>query len=122
MMSSTNCPDTKSVSATNNKHNADSKQAGHQTSTESWQTRRAVACISRVLGGGINRSDQVVLETRALMVVSTKNFRRWNSKVNVSANLITSVTEFPLVKSCKNQEAVCFCRCLKIWTGIQKVY
>lgn len=35
-----------------------SKEAGHQTSAESWGTGRAVARIPRVRGGGTHRSGQ----------------------------------------------------------------
>jgi large subunit ribosomal protein L4e len=35
------------------------REAGHQTSAESWGTGRAVARIPRVSGGGTSRSGQV---------------------------------------------------------------
>ncbi|XP_073819893.1 large ribosomal subunit protein uL4-like [Musca autumnalis] len=62
---------------------AANEKAGHQISVESWDISSAVACIPRVCGGGIHRSGQVLLVTRAVMAASTKTFRSWNRKVNI---------------------------------------
>ncbi|OAD56558.1 60S ribosomal protein L4 [Eufriesea mexicana] len=82
-----------------------SKEAGHQTSAESWGTGRAVARIPRVRGGGTHRSGQ-----------------------GAFGHMIQEVPEFPLVVSDKIQEynktkqAVIFLRRIKAWNDIQKVY
>ena len=44
------------------------KEAGHQTSAESWGTGRAVARIPRVRGGGTHRSGQGAFGTCAAEV------------------------------------------------------
>lgn len=64
-----------------------SKEAGHQTSAESWGTGRAVARIPRVRGGGTHRSGQGAFGNMCRggrMFAPTKVFRRWHRKVNVA--------------------------------------
>jgi large subunit ribosomal protein L4e len=63
------------------------KDAGHQTSAESWGTGRAVARIPRVRGGGTHRSGQGAFGNMCRgghMFAPTKTFRRWHRKVNVA--------------------------------------
>merc|ERR1712121_199588 len=64
-----------------------SKRAGHQTSAESWGTRRAVARIPRVRGGGTHRSGQGAFGNMCRggrMFAPTKTCRRWHRKINVN--------------------------------------
>jgi len=64
-----------------------SKEAGHQTSAESWGTGRAVARIPRVRGGGTHRSGQGAFGNMCRggrMFAPTKTWRRWHRKVNVA--------------------------------------
>lgn len=61
------------------------KDAGHQTSAESWGTGRAVARIPRVRGGGTHRSGQGAFGNMCRgghMFAPTKVYRRWHRKVN----------------------------------------
>jgi len=106
-----------------------SREAGHQTSAESWGTGRAVARIPRVRGGGTHRSGQGAFGNMCRggrMFAPTRTWRRWHRRVNrnqkryaiVSAiaasavpavvmskgHLIQEVPEFPLVVSDKIQE------------------
>nr|CAG4645606.1 EOG090X0822 [Lynceus sp. MCZ IZ 141354] len=105
------------------------KEAGHQTSAESWGTGRAVARIPRVRGGGTHRSGQGAFGNMCRggrMFAPTKAWRRWHRRVNVNqkryalvsaiaasgvpalvmskGHLITETPEFPLVVSDKVQE------------------
>merc|ERR1711872_783485 len=64
-----------------------SRKAGHQTSTESWGTGRAVARIPRVRGGGTHRSGQAAYGNMCRggrMFAPTKTWRRWHRKINVN--------------------------------------
>jgi len=64
-----------------------SKDAGHQTSAESWGTGRAVARIPRVRGGGTHRSGQGAFGNMCRggrMFAPTKTWRRWHRRVNVT--------------------------------------
>lgn len=64
-----------------------SKEAGHQTSAESWGTGRAVARIPRVRGGGTHRSGQGAYGNMCRggrMFAPTKVYRRWHRRVNVA--------------------------------------
>lgn len=106
-----------------------SKEAGHQTSAESWGTGRAVARIPRVRGGGTHRSGQGAFGNMCRggrMFGPIRVWRRWHRKVNrnqrryavVSAiaasgvpalvmskgHSVNEVPEFPLVVSDKVQE------------------
>lgn len=106
-----------------------SREAGHQTSAESWGTGRAVARIPRVRGGGTHRSGQGAFGNMCRggrMFAPIRVWRRWHRKVNrnqrryaiVSAiaasgvpslvmskgHQIQEVPEFPLVVSDKIQE------------------
>ncbi|XP_054161959.1 60S ribosomal protein L4-A-like [Oppia nitens] len=106
-----------------------SREAGHQTSAESWGTGRAVARIPRVRGGGTHRSGQGAFGNMCRggrMFAPIRVWRRLHRKVNrnqrryaiVSAiaasgvpsvvmskgHLIEEVPEFPLVVSDKIQE------------------
>ncbi|KAJ8874605.1 hypothetical protein PR048_025471 [Dryococelus australis] len=63
------------------------KDAGHQTSAESWGTGRAVARIPRVRGGGTHRSGQGAFGNMCRggrMFAPTKQWRRWHRKINVN--------------------------------------
>ncbi|XP_064463739.1 large ribosomal subunit protein uL4-like [Ornithodoros turicata] len=63
-----------------------SKEAGHQTSAESWGTGRAVARIPRVRGGGTHRSGQGAFGNMCRggrMFAPTKVYRRWHRHINV---------------------------------------
>jgi len=64
-----------------------SKEAGHQTSAESWGTGRAVARIPRVRGGGTHRSGQGAYGNMCRggrMFAPTRVWRRWHRRVNVA--------------------------------------
>jgi len=61
------------------------KDAGHQTSAESWGTGRAVARIPRVRGGGTHRSGQGAFGNMCRsgrMFAPTKTWRRWHRAIN----------------------------------------
>lgn len=63
------------------------RDAGHQTSAESWGTGRAVARIPRVRGGGTHRSGQGAFGNMCRgghMFAPTKVYRRWHRKVSVN--------------------------------------
>ncbi|KAJ9601833.1 hypothetical protein L9F63_000015, partial [Diploptera punctata] len=63
------------------------KDAGHQTSAESWGTGRAVARIPRVRGGGTHRSGQGAFGNMCRggrMFAPTKPWRRWHRRINVN--------------------------------------
>jgi large subunit ribosomal protein L4e len=63
------------------------REAGHQTSAESWGTGRAVARIPRVRGGGTHRSGQGAFGNMCRggrMFAPTQTYRRWHRKVNVA--------------------------------------
>jgi large subunit ribosomal protein L4e len=106
-----------------------SREAGHQTSAESWGTGRAVARIPRVRGGGTHRSGQGAFGNMCRggrRFAPTRVWRRWHRKINrnqrryalVSAiaasgvpalvmskgHAIEEVPEFPLVVSDKIEE------------------
>ncbi|XP_066990945.1 large ribosomal subunit protein uL4 [Anabrus simplex] len=105
------------------------KDAGHQTSAESWGTGRAVARIPRVRGGGTHRSGQGAFGNMCRggrMFAPTKPWRRWHRKINVNqkryaivsaiaatgvpalvmskGHMIQDVPELPLVVDDKIQE------------------
>ncbi|XP_046996586.1 60S ribosomal protein L4 isoform X2 [Schistocerca americana] len=105
------------------------KDAGHQTSAESWGTGRAVARIPRVRGGGTHRSGQGAFGNMCRggrMFAPTKPWRRWHRKINVNqkryavvsaiaatgvpalvmskGHMIQEVPEIPLVVEDKIQE------------------
>merc|ERR1712088_434934 len=63
------------------------RDAGHQTSAESWGTGRAVARIPRVRGGGTHGSGQGAFGNMCRgghMFAPTKVYRRWHRKVSVA--------------------------------------
>merc|ERR1712158_241149 len=63
------------------------RDAGHQTSAESWGTGRAVARIPRVRGGGTHRSGQGAFGNMCRgghMFAPTKVYRRWHRRENES--------------------------------------
>merc|ERR1711884_722736 len=63
------------------------RDAGHQTSAESWGTGRAVARIPRVRGGGTHRSGQGAFGNMCRgghMFAPTRVYRRWHRRVNVA--------------------------------------
>merc|ERR1712020_86986 len=63
------------------------RDAGHQTSAESWGTGRAVTRIPRVRGGGTHRSGQGAFGNMCRgghMFAPTKVYRRWHRRVNVA--------------------------------------
>merc|ERR1712038_1205138 len=63
------------------------RDAGHQTSAESWGTGRAVARIPRVRGGGTHRSGQGAFGNMCRggrMYAPTKTYRRWHRRVNIN--------------------------------------
>jgi len=71
------------------------KEAGHQTSAESWGTGRAVARIPRVRGGGTHRSGQGAFGNMCRggrMFAPTKVFRRWHRRVNVAQKRYATVS------------------------------
>merc|ERR1712072_193535 len=63
------------------------KDAGHQTSAESWGTGRAVARIPGVPGGGTHRAGQGAFGNMCRggrMFNPTKTWRKWHRKINVN--------------------------------------
>merc|ERR1712141_731262 len=75
------------VAKNNRQAYAVNRDAGHQTSAESWGTGRAVARIPRVRGGGTHRSGQGAFGNMCRgghMFAPTKVYRRWHRKVNVA--------------------------------------
>merc|ERR1712164_174948 len=63
------------------------KDAGHQTSAESWGTGRAVARIPRVPGGGNHRAGQAAFGNMCRggrMFNPTKTWRKWHRKINTN--------------------------------------
>lgn len=106
-----------------------SKDAGHQTSAESWGTGRAVARIPRVRGGGTHRSGQGAFGNMCRggrMFAPTKPWRRWHRHININqkryalvsaiaasgvpalvmskGHMVQDVPELPLVVEDKVQE------------------
>lgn len=106
-----------------------SKDAGHQTSAESWGTGRAVARIPRVRGGGTHRSGQGAFGNMCRggrMFAPTKPWRRWHRRININqkryalvsaiaasgvpalvmskGHLVQDIPELPLVVEDKVQE------------------
>ncbi|ELK29959.1 60S ribosomal protein L4 [Myotis davidii] len=72
------------LSKNNRQPYAVSELAGHQTSTASWSTGRAVARIPRVRGGGTHRSGFWKYVCGGHMFASTKTWRRWHRRVNTT--------------------------------------
>merc|ERR1712241_342657 len=73
------------IAKTHRQAYAVSKEAGHQTSAESWGTGRAVARIPRVRGGGTHRSGQGAYGNMCRsgrMFAPTKTWRKWHRRVN----------------------------------------
>merc|ERR1712210_311162 len=71
------------------------RDAGHQTSAESWGTGRAVARIPRVRGGGTHRSGQAAFGNMCRggrMFAPTKQWRRWHRKVGVAQKRYATVS------------------------------
>merc|ERR1719434_514612 len=71
------------------------KDAGHQTSAESWGTGRAVARIPRVPGGGTHRAGQAAFGNMCRgggMFCPTKTWRRWHRRVPVGQKRHAVVT------------------------------
>merc|ERR1719223_2709321 len=63
------------------------RNAGHQTSAESWGTGRAVSRIPRVGGGGTSRSGQGAFGNMCRggrMFAPTKTWRKWHRKINTT--------------------------------------
>merc|ERR1711997_1360534 len=63
------------------------RDAGHQTSAESWGTGRAVARIPRVRGGGTHRSGQAAFGNMCRggrMFAPLKTWRRWHKRCNIN--------------------------------------
>merc|ERR1711971_311105 len=113
------------------------RDAGHQTSAESWGTGRAVARIPRVRGGGTHRSGQAAFGNMCRggrMFAPTKTWRRWHRKINInqrryaltSAIAATGVPALVLSDKVeeikKTKEAVQVLKKLKAWSDIEKVY
>merc|ERR1712045_568313 len=71
------------------------RDAGHQTSAESWGTGRAVARIPRVRGGGTSRSGAAAFGNMCRggrMFNPNKTWRRWFRKVNVTQRRYATVS------------------------------
>merc|ERR1711990_1345194 len=76
-----------SISKNKRQAYAVNKDAGHQTSAESWGTGRAVARIPRVPGGGTHRAGQGAFGNMCRggrMFNPTKTWRKWHRKINVN--------------------------------------
>merc|ERR1712088_1091694 len=83
------------------------RDAGHQTSAESWGTGRAVARIPRVRDGGTHRSGQGAFGNMCRgghMFAPTKVYRRWHRKVSVQKKgpLVIYDEDQGLVKAFRN--------------------
>merc|ERR1711865_450387 len=71
------------------------RDAGHQTSAESWGTGRAVARIPRVRGGGTHRSGQGAFGNMCRgghMFAPTKTWRKWHRRVNTNQRRYATVS------------------------------
>ncbi|GAA97302.1 uncharacterized protein L969DRAFT_100889 [Mixia osmundae IAM 14324] len=71
------------------------KNAGAQTSAESWGTGRAVARIPRVGGGGTSRSGQAAFGNMCRggrMYAPTKIWRKWHVKTNLNQKRFATVS------------------------------
>merc|ERR1711976_948777 len=76
-----------SMNKNNRQAYAVNRNAGHQTSAESWGTGRAVSRIPRVPGGGTHRAGQAAFGNMCRggrMFNPTKTWRKWHRKVNVN--------------------------------------
>merc|ERR1711939_919920 len=76
-----------SMNKNNRQAYAVNKDAGHQTSAESWGTGRAVARIPRVPGGGTHRAGQGAFGNMCRggrMFNPTKTWCKWHRKINVN--------------------------------------
>merc|ERR1719329_1057019 len=63
------------------------RNAGHQTSAESWGTGRAVSRIPRVGGGGTSRSGQGAFGNMCRgghMFSPIRIWRKWHRKINTT--------------------------------------
>ena len=72
-----------------------SREAGHQTSAESWGTGRAVSRIPRVPGGGTHRAGQGAFGNMCRgghMFNPTRVWRRWQRRVNVGQRRFATVS------------------------------
>merc|ERR1712079_186082 len=112
------------------------RDAGHQTSAESWGTGRAVARIPRVRGGGTHRSGQGAFGNMCRgghMFAPTKVYRRWHRKVSVQQKRYAMVsaiaaTGVPMVVSdkvqafAKTKEAMIFMKRNKAHNDVDQVY
>lgn len=94
------------ISNNNRQAYAVARNAGEQTSAESWGTGRAVARIPRVGGSGTHRSGQGAFGNMCRggrMFSPTKTWRQWNIKVNqnqkryATASAIAATSVAPLV-------------------------
>lgn len=83
-----------------------SRNAGEQTSAESWGTGRAVARIPRVGGSGTHRSGQAAFGNMCRggrMFAPTKTWRRWHVSINqkqkryATASAVAATSIAPLV-------------------------
>lgn len=92
-----------------------SRQAGHQTSAESWGTGRAVARIPRVNGSGTHRAGQAAFGNMCRggrMFAPTRTWRKWHVAVNqnerryaVAASVAaTAVTSLVLARGHRIEE------------------
>lgn len=71
------------------------REAGHQTSAESWGTGRAVARIPRVSGGGTSRSGQAAFGNMVRggrMFAPTRVWRKWHVKTNQNQKRFATVS------------------------------
>merc|ERR1711997_665701 len=105
------------------------RDAGEQTSAESWGTGRAVSRIPRVRGGGTHRSGQAAFGNMCRggrMFAPLKTWRKWHKKCNINqrryamtsaiaatgvpalvmakGHIVDNVPEIPLVVSNNAQE------------------
>ncbi|GAA6014377.1 hypothetical protein JCM10207_005441 [Rhodosporidiobolus poonsookiae] len=102
----------KSVAKNRRQPYAPARNAGEQTSAESWGTGRAVARIPRVGGGGTHRSGQAAFGNMCRggrMFAPNRVWRKWHVKVNqnqrrfavVSAVAATAVPSLVLARGHK---------------------
>merc|ERR1711950_10332 len=103
------------------------RDAGHQTSAESWGTGRAVARIPRVRGGGTHRSGQGAFGNMCRgghMFAPTKVYRRWHRRVNVQQKryaMCSAIAATGVQSYTKTKEAYILLKRTKAYNDIDQV-
>merc|ERR1711950_54926 len=103
------------------------RDAGHQTSAESWGTGRAVARIPRVRGGGTHRSGQGAFGNMCRgghMFAPTKVYRRWHRRVNVQQKryaMCSAIAATGVQSYTKTKEAYILLKRTKAYNDVDQV-